>query len=80
MSWAAGLLPTPPMGVLTGVPGAVRPTGQLRGLAQEKRSQYKAGRPTKYSTRLLNNTTHTHTSTHTQGCAMGLINVLGTAA
>ena len=32
-------------------------------LGTKKRSQYKAGRPTRYSTRLLNNTTHTHTHT-----------------
>ena len=31
--------------------GAVRPTGQLHGLAQEKQSWYKAGHTTKYSTR-----------------------------
>jgi len=45
-------------------------------LGTKKRSQYKAGHPTKYSTRLLNNTTHTHS----QGCAMGLINGLGAVA
>jgi len=42
-------------------------TGQLRGLAQEKQSWYKAGRTTKYSTRLsVNYTSRTHTQTYIQ--------------
>ena len=49
-------------------------------LGTKKRSQYKAGHPTKYSTRRLNNTTHICTHKHTQGCAMGLINGLSAVA
>ena len=67
--WAAGLLSTCP----TGVRG---PTGQLRGLAQEKQSWFEAGCSTKYSTRLSFPTYHahiqTHAHSHTQGCTMGL--------
>jgi len=51
--------------------GAGRPTGQLRGLVQEKQSWFEAGRTTKYSTRLsvthiscTHTDTHTHTHTH----------------
>jgi len=57
--WAAGLLSTCP----TGVRG---PTGQLRGLAQEKQSWFEAGRTTKYSIRLsVTYILRTHTDTHT---------------
>jgi len=46
--------------------GAVRPTGQLPGLAQEKQSWYKAECTIKYSTRLsVNYISRTHTDTHT---------------
>jgi len=43
VSWVAGLLLTRPTGILTGVPGAVRPTGQPRGLAQRNEASIRLG-------------------------------------
>jgi len=71
-----------PDGRTDGRAGGGRPTGQPRGLAQRNEASIRLGAllNTVQGSLLPTNQAHTQTHTHTQGCAMGLINGLGAVA